>query len=432
LRTDGRDGAQFGLIDLAAQVGNRGFAQVTKQGGASLQRWGAAAGLAMPPSTIPAPAGPYRVGANVYQENQYSVAIDQVADFWTAGNGIVAKQKQAVQHFCGSGGAGAKAEPDLAEAIFEAVVLAVIAFATDGVGTVVAAAAEKGVARLAASLANRAAIEKAAKTVVDKAVDLGKDKGKELAKGLFGTPKVAVTGGRQLATPLASYQTVLEDSIDATCGEEKAQTLQRLLDLQSDPDPQTKWIAAAAIYDALQGVLATADELTWNSTSDGWFRMQQASGRGTFAATDIGQVLVDLKKDYYPTDGAPGIAGAYLYGEGVNEATLKPYAERPLSEIKMAKVVVMDNGSMGWGWVECGWKMRIDVDNKLIGMPRALNRYGYPWLAAKALNKKDIDTDDDRITADNVTAGAQKVWDEIKDKKSEFKAASATSGPSAY
>jgi hypothetical protein len=166
----------------------------------------------------------------------------------------------------------------------------------------------------------------------------------------------------------------------------------------------------------------------WNATSDGWFNMQMASGRGTTAEADVGRVLIDLKNNTYPDEGPPPIAAAYIYGEGVNETTLEPYNHRALGEIAMSKLVVMDNGSMGWGWVDCGWKMLLGPDNAVWDV-KETNRYGELWLAAKAVGKHDLDTDDAEFRWANVEKGAQMVWDEIKNSTTTFKKAGATSGP---
>ena len=430
-RDDRRD-----LVHLASTVGNAAFTRALARSPdvRLLQRQGPAGSTVALPAAgaLPAATGHYQVGGVSYTEDQYNVAVGQVAGLWVAGNGIVAKQKQAVQRFCGKGGAGADADPDLLEGLFEAAVLAIIAVATDGVGLTVGAAAERGIGKLISALPKaiaREPVEKAAKVVIDKAVDKGKEKAKEVAKGSVSkAPKVSVGGGRKLATPLASYQAVLEDSIDSGCGAEKDKTLQTLLDLQAVSPPELKWIAAAAIYDGLTATLAEIDELEWNAVSDGWFRMQTASGRATTKGVDIGRMSIDLKKDTYPDGGPPAIKAAYLYAEGVNETTLEPYSHRALKDIGLSKQVVMDNGSMGWGWVECGWKMLLGADNEFIDV-KGTNRYGELWLAAKAVGKHDLDTDDDEFRYQNVVKGAQMVWDEIQNRTTKFEEAGATSGP---
>jgi hypothetical protein len=385
-----------------------------------------------PPAPQPAaPEQHYLVGGVSYTEKQYAVAVVEVADLWTAGNGIVAKQKTAVARFCGKSAAGADKEPDLFESAFHAAVMAIIGIATDGVGLAVGAAAEAGIGKLISLLPkaiDKHSVEAVTKKVLDAAIDKGKEKAKEAAKKtLEAAPSIPTGGGyRKLATPLATFQAALEDSIDLGCGEEKKQTLQTLLDHQNTSPPEAKWVAAAALYDGLKATLNQADEVQWNSTSDAWFNMQMASGRGTSAEADIGRVLIDLK-DTYPNEG-PRVDAAYLYGQGVNETTLEPYNHRALGDIAMSKLVVMEKGSMGWGWVDCKWKMLLGPDNSVWGV-KETNRYGELWLAAHAVNKKDLDTDDREFSWSNVQRGAQKVWDAIKGRTTKFKEASATAGP---
>lgn len=390
---------------------------------------------ATPPAPQPAaPEHPYLVGGVSYTEKQYDIAVVEVADLWTAGNGIVAKQKTAVARFCSKSAAGADKEPDFIESAFQTAVMAIIGIATDGVGLAVGAAAEAGTGKLISLLPkaiDKHSVEAVTKKVLDAAIDKGKEKAREAArKTLEAAPSIPTEAGfRKLATPLATFQAALEDSIDLGCGEEKKQTLQTLLDYQNTSPPEAKWVAAAALYEGLKATLDQADEVQWNSTSDAWFNMQMASGRGTSAAADIGRVLIDLK-DTYPNE-EPRLDAAYLYGQGVNETTLEPYNHRALGDIGMSKLVVMDGGSMGWGWVDCKWKMLLGPDNS-VWKVKETNRYGELWLAAHAVGKEDLDTDDDEFGWSNVEIGAQKVWDSIKGRTTTFKEASATAGPSPW
>ena len=398
---------------------------------AALRRDGKASVITPP---VPQPAAPeqhYLVGGVSYTEEQYGVAAVEVADLWTAGNGIVAKQKTAVARFCSKSAAGADKEPDLSESAFHAAVIAIIGIATDGVGLAVGAAAEAGTGKLISLLPkaiDKHSVEAVTKKVLDAAIDKGKEAAKKAAeKTLEAAPSIPTPAGfRKLATPLATFQAALEDSIDLGCGAEKKQTLQTLLDHQNTSPPEAKWVAAAALYDGLNATLNQVDEVQWNSTSDAWFNMQMASGRGTSAEADIGRVLVDLK-DTYPNE-EPRVDAAYLYGQGVNETTLEPYNHRALGDIAMSKLVVMDGGSMGWGWLDCKWKMLLGPDDSVWGV-KETNRYGELWLAAHAVGKKDLDTDDDEFRWSNVERGAQKMWDAIKGRTTKFKEASMTAGP---
>ena len=384
-----------------------------------------------PPAAQPAaPDQHYLVGNVSYTEKQYEVAVGQVADLWTAANGIIAKQKTAVSRFCGKGAAGADKEPDLFESVFSAAVLAIIGVATDGIGLAVGAAAEAGIGKLISLLPkaiDKHSVEAVTKKVLDVAIDKGKEKAKEAAKKkLEAAPSTPSAGSRKLATPLASLQAALEDSIDRGGGEEKKQTLQTLLANENMSPPEAKWVAAAALYDGLTATIDLADEVQWNATSDAWLIFQQASGRGTTAAVDIGRVLIDLNNTY-PNVGAR-VDAAYLAGQGVNETTLEPYNQRALGDIAMTKLVSMDGGHMGRGWVECQWKMLIGADNSMIDV-KGTNRYGSLWLAAHGVGKEDLDFDDAEYTTANAVAGAQKVWDTIKGRTTKFKEAGMTSGP---
>jgi hypothetical protein len=419
---------------LAAAVGNQAFTRAVggEAGAHLLQRDGPK--VAAPPAPTPAsPEQQYVVGGVRYTEQQYQVAVVEVAALWTDSNGIGAKQKQAVGRFCGKGAAGADKEPDLFDSAYNAAVLAIIGIATDGVGLAVGAAAEAGTGRLISLLPkaiDKSSVEAVTKKVLDAAIDKGKEKAKEAAnKSLSAAPTVRTPGARKLATPLATFQAALEDSIDSGCGEEKKQTLQTLLDHQKTSPPEAKWVAAAALYDGLKATLNRADEVQWNATSDAWLNMQMASGRGTSAEADVGRVLIDLKNTY-PNEGAR-VAAAYLYGQGVNETTLEPYDHRPLEEIGMSKLVSMDGGKMGWGWVSCEWKMLLGPDNSVWGV-KGTSRYGELWLAAHAAGKEDLDFDDREFNSWNVDKGAQKVWDTIKGRTTKFKQAGATSGPSPW
>jgi hypothetical protein len=390
---------------------------------------------ATPPAAQPAtPEQHFAVGGNNYTEKDYDVAIGQVADLWTATNGILAKQKTAVARFCGTGAAGAAAEPDILESVFNAAVLAIIGVATDGIGLAVGAAAEAGIGKLISRLPkaiDKASVEAITKKALDAAVDKGKEKAKEAAKKkLEGAPsKSASSGSRTLATPLATLQAALEDSIDKGGQGEKSQTVQTLLDNKDTAPPEAKWVAAAALNDGLMATVDKADEMQWNATSDAWFNLQKESGRGTLGATDIGSVQINLNKTY-PNEEVR-VDAAYLAGQGVNETTLEPYNRRPLGEIAMTKTITMDNGRMGWGWVECQWKILIGADNSIIDA-KGTNRYGSLWLAAHGLGKKDLDDGDPENNLANATAGVQKVWDTIKGQKTKFKEASKFSGPNPW
>jgi hypothetical protein len=132
-----------------------------------------------------APEQHYLVGGVSYTEKQYEVAVVEVADLWTAGNGIVAKQKTAVARFCSKSAAGADKEPDLFESAFHAAVMAIIGIATDGVGLAVGAAAEAGTGKLISLLPkaiDKHSVEAVTKKVLDAAIDKGKERRRRLPR----------------------------------------------------------------------------------------------------------------------------------------------------------------------------------------------------------------------------------------------------------
>jgi hypothetical protein len=378
--------------------------------------------------TIPTSSTPtqFHVGSNTYTDDQYATAVEHVVSLWTKVGGIVDKQKTAVRSFCGSGGAGATKGDDASiwESALHGAVVAAIGMATDGIGLAVGAAAEKGIGKLIQSMpaVNKTTAELAAKKVVDKVHHKVKEEViKKAGESLSNKPKVSTSGGsRKLATPLATYQAVLEDSLDAAGTQEETNTRQQLLDNQKLSSPE-KWVAVAAIHDALEQTVAAAGELQWNATSDGWFGLQDAPYEShTFGITaDTGRVLIALKKYTYPDKGPPAIDAAYLGGEGVNEATLEPYNHRAIKDIALKKVVVMKEGRVGHSRVPCDFRLLFDKDNTLISA-RDDSPYGADWLAAHALGTHDADKGD-RDHDENVGRGVNKLWDEIKDAKAEFR-----------
>jgi hypothetical protein len=399
-----------------------------------LQRQPKATTAPAPQPAAAQPAAPdqhYSVGGVSYTEKDWNVAVSQVAQLWTDTNGILGKQKTAVSRFCGKSAAGADKEPDLFESAFNAAVLAIIGIATDGLGLAIGFVAEKSTAKLISYLPKaigKESVEAVTKKALDAAIDKGKEKAKEAAKKKVEAAAVVSTpdGSRKLATPLASLEVALEDSIDKGGSEEKNQTLQTLLASENTAPPEAKWVAAAALYEGLKATIEQADEVQWNATSDAWLNMQQASGRGTNAEVDIGRVLIDLSKSY--PDEAAHVDAAYIAGQGVNEITLEPYNQRALNQIVMSKMIVMDSGRMGGGWVDCQWKILIGADNTIVDV-KGTNRYGELWLAAHGVGKKDLDFGDADFKWANVQGGAQKVWDTIKGGTTKFKEASMTSGP---
>ena len=385
-----------------------------------------------PASAAPAADTTYQVGLNTYREDQWGVAIGEVADLWTMVGGIVSKRREAVAEFTGPGGAGAKNDPGIVDAAIEMAITAVIGYATGGVGTVLGAALGKGVTGLAKRLPVDPDVVIARGTkIVDAAVAKGQEKAKEkLGAAMKATPKAKPAGGTDLALPLLKYGSALNTTLDADALGARAATVQQLLAEPADP-PGVRWALAAALYDALATTLEQCKREQWSATSDGWFGMQIQSGAGQLRGYDTGIVVIDLA-DVYPTDKLTA-DGAYLGGEGANETTMPMYNDRPLGEIDLPIRLRMANGSMGHGILDCGWQAFKPMGQGGLSDVRHITRWGPPWLAAKALNLRDIDTDDERVNGENIALGAQKVWSELSGKSAQslgasFKAMGMSSG----
>ena len=390
-----------------------------------------------PPATAPAAsATTYRVGPNVYAEDQWSVAIVEVAGLWDKVGGVLDKRKDAVDEFAGSGGAGAAAGLSITDAILQAAITAVIAAATDGVGLVVAGALGKAVAGAAKRVsAEPKTVLAVSSQIVERALKEGKGAAnKKIADALAAGPTPAPGGGRARATALARYASALDDTLEADGAASHAETLQRLLNQPTDP-PAVKWAVADSLYQSLTTTLAACKEEQWRSTSDGWFGMQIESGAGRLRGYDTGIGVIEFTDDSYPSgeDSALGVKHGYLGGKGANAATVGDYNDRPLDTINLPLRLYMDNGSMGHGWMEIGWQAWKPIGSSVPTDVRGINRYGLSWLACKALGMRDIDEDDSRVNGENIARGLMMVWNEIKSKSvsqlgGSFEVMSMTSG----
>ncbi len=352
----------------------------------------------------------------IYHESDWGVAVNQVTNLWNMVGGIISKRKEAVAEFGGPGGAGAADTPSITDALLTAAITAAIGAATDGVGLVLAGALSTGVTAIARRVAvDPSIVLDRGNAIVTAAINAGKAQANlRIPAAIQSRPTPAASGGTNLATPLASYTSALNETLDQEGLGSQRQTLQLLLNQPNEP-AGAKWAVAAAIYEALTTTLEAAKRAEWNSTSDGWFQMQIQSGAGQLRGYDTGIVVVDLAKDAYPADRLT-VSGAYLGGEGANNATIRMYSTRKLEEIHLPIRIDMDNGSLGHGWVECGWQlwrpMGVDSPSDYTG----ITRWGLPWLAAKALGLRNIDSDDSRVNDANITRGAAMVWDELKGK----------------
>jgi hypothetical protein len=425
---------RHGLLQLQKSAGNSAVSSLlTRDSAVTVSR---DAGKGGDSGTAPPEASTtYLVGGVNYQGANFAVAVGQIANLWTSGIGMVSKRKEAVAEFCGSGGAGAKAdEGSLADAMLSAALTGLLAIATDGVGLVVEAALSRAVVGIARRVSLDPAIVLGAG---DKVIKVVIDKGKDEAKKAIPAAVSAATthgpsSGTQLATPLATYQSALDAALDADAAGSTQSTLDTLMNLPNDP---TRWAVAAALYEAISQSGARAKELQWNATSDGWFSMQTTGGAGTLAGVDSGIVSIMLADDAYPSS-ALRASGAYLGGPDANAATVRTYDDRPLGEIQILKRIIMDNGSLGRGLVPCGWEIDLDSGGLILNVP-AHSRWGWPWLAAKKVGARDLATNSPQVSPENVYAGAQLVWDEIKTKSASqlgarFAVTGVWSGTDAY
>jgi len=420
-----------GVLELQRTEGNRAVVRRLAEPN-SVQRDKSAPGTTTADAAVPPVQ--YEVGGVKYPEDGFSAAVGQIGDLWTASNGILAKQKEAVAEFCGTGGAAATDEGSLTDALLTAALMSLLTVATDGLGTAVAGTLMKVVTVAAKHVAvDPEVVLKMGEKVVEKVVDVGKDKAKEAVTGAVTASHTKTpTGGTKLATPLATYQSALDAVLDADASAMKQKTLNEVLQLPSTP-PAARWAAAAAIYAALESSLAEIKRRQWDATSDGWFSTQTATGIDTFKDVDSGIVSIMLSGSYPAT--RMSADGAYLGGPGANETTVETYNERKLGEVGILKRIIMDSGSLGHGILDCAWEVDVGTDGEIIGFPRNHNRYGYDWLAAKNLGLRNIDSSD--VTADNVMGGARKIWEELRgesalDLGTKFKVTGVTSGTGSY
>jgi hypothetical protein len=169
--------------------------------------------------------------------------------------------------------------------------------------------------------------------------------------------------------------------------------------------------------------------------TDAWFTSQVTSvGEGARP----GLLNVELEDVYGDHSGPLQIKSGNLLGSGSNDAVRSWIAGRSLGEIGIPKVISM-NGSLGWGVLDHKYQIYVwaprptsggaavgsansgPVDQFMGGAEQRItrvggNKWGPTWLAAYHLGQQDLDRDDERVTSDNIRAGAQKVWENIKDK----------------
>ncbi len=149
-----------------------------------------------------------------------------------------------------------------------------------------------------------------------------------------------------------------------------------------------------------------------NNLADEWFSNQAVSiGLGARA----GVLQIELA-DQFPDTKMFRIVGGEIVGKGADVELLRQsLANRELKSIDVPKVIRM-NGNMGLGMMPCYWHIKVDVSPQRVtynGHPTQ----GIPWLAAFHLGLRDLESDDPRNTVANQTAGAQTVWEQVKNLK---------------
>ena len=223
-----------GVLELQRTEGNRAVVRRLAEPN-SVQRDKSAPGTTTADAAVPPVQ--YEVGGVKYPEDGFSAAVGQIGDLWTASNGILAKQKEAVAEFCGTGGAAATDEGSLTDALLTAALMSLLTVATDGLGTAVAGTLMKVVTVAAKHVAvDPEVVLKMGEKVVEKVVDVGKDKAKEAVTGAVTASHTKTpTGGTKLATPLATYQSALDAVLDADASAMKQKTLNEVLQLPSTP-----------------------------------------------------------------------------------------------------------------------------------------------------------------------------------------------------
>ena len=355
------------MARLAGLMGNQAFGQLVAR------REGPAAGVVDPqlgaflatgqriaragPATEAAPeAAPasaagadkrFPIGDNVYREDQWQTALAKVVGRWHETDGITYRRIEAMKEFCGPRGAGKEATATLEDQLLEGAVLLAVGAAVAGITFALTPAVAAGAAAFAAQWAlSAAAVEEAAAFVLKTSLEKSQGAAEQKVSGLL-------KGGGGGGTTLAGFEDILRELLSTESSTLRDVCEQQLLDLPADP-PEVKWGVASALYDALEQQKEACAQIEWNVTSDLWFQLQTAERPMSF---DTGIVTIDLADDLYPDDPLR-VKGAYLGGEGANEDTVAAYAPRPLEDINVPRSLVMSDGNLGFGLLECGWRSR--------------------------------------------------------------------------
>ncbi|QGH68789.1 hypothetical protein [Pseudactinotalea sp. HY158] len=410
------------LLSLQHAIGNGGVTRLVQR-----------QDTAQAPTAAPAAAAP-RTELDVRYNGDYALAAQAVKGLWDTTGGVVARQQQAVTDFIGSGGAASTDPPSLAESLIVGALETALGLALGGIGTAIInrlggtirAAVLAGAIQGEATGTVPAEVVGAAGRLAQEFVTATVDAGKSTVTSYVSS---SVRGRLPQATPLAQFgrgQMATLNEVSIAQGE---QMLERLANA---PAPE-RWVAAQGIYDALQASLRSAYVTQRDAMTDTWLTAQV---RHVGGGAEPGVLNVTLTDVYADHRGPLRIDSANLLGAGANATVRGWVADRPLEDVGIPKVVTM-NGSLGAGILDCIFTLRLwsapppatgpsirsatpdPLAAYLAGGPATLqrlsnNRWGDDWLAAYHLGLQDIDGDDPRVSAENIVAGAHKVWDNIK------------------
>ena len=369
---------------------------------------------------------------------QWTEGLATLTNMYSGTGGIIDRQKDAVRNF--SDYAQLEDPPSVGEEILLGAINLLLGAALGGIGSVLKSVVARalrpalvgatGLARASGieSSTVRSGIRDSADAIIDKIVDVGKERVGSAVREAWsaggGAQETAILRFRE--TQLHALNSIGQSQVRAMIAE-----LARLRATEGEDD---EWEAADALYSSFQQSLEAVYDQQFNRMTDAWFNMQvQTVGLGPRAG--VLQVELDRR---YPHEGSFFISGGSLAGSGSNEQIRERLARRPLSEIEMPKVISM-NGQMGYGILDCSWYIEITGEERTeqdtISAPASSggaqrftagpqqvqafggNRWGFPWLAAFHLGLEDLDRDDERNSSANQGAGARAVWNAIKDMR---------------
>ena len=345
---------------------------------------------------------------------QWDEARSSLVQAFSGVGGIIDRQKGAVSDFCGH--AGNPDPPSVTEQILIAGINIVLGAALPGVGTALKAVAQGVV---------RASLRGTVNSIIDSMVDSGKG----AAQGAVTT--AWAQGGGSQASRLLQFAETQRRALESIAQVQVRAMLRELARLRSSAGEEDEWEAADALNQAFQRSLRQAYDQQFNKVTDTWFTMQVTSV-GPGARPGVLQITLNRR---YPHQGQFSIAGGNLVGGGATEEIRRRLAARPLEEIGIPKVIRM-NGQMGYGVMDCAWHIQVTGEappssqpafrapasslDMLAGPQRVVGygghqTLGWPWLAAFRLRLEDLASDDPRNTAANRSAGAEEVWQAVKD-----------------